>query len=55
MVGAIPIVMWTPSLREVMDNLPVLIVRSWGEVTKSYLEEHHNKIMHQVKIGELCS
>lgn len=42
-VGCIPIVI-SSNLNELYEDLPILIVKSWDEITEEYLEESYNII-----------
>ena len=43
-VGAIPIVL-SSSIDSLYEGLPILVVKSWDEITESFLERRYNEIM----------
>lgn len=51
MVGTIPVVLETPLAPKLYEGLPVVIVKSWDVVTKSFLEQKYVHL-HDMAVGD---
>jgi len=51
LVNSIPIIK-TSAIDILFENLPVLIVNNWNEITKDFLEKKYVEISENLKIGK---